>query len=159
MTSMTKGFGGELLQNTKIEWSDGYLGPFHDVNNPKMVQVGDEQQMVYSVGAHGDNGPFYLTPEKREALRNSNEFLLPPEKQGKKDKTKRELVKEMMNTPLGIAEGRNALSKMLLQDLQKSAANLGIDTKNMSLITQYLGGRRREVRECCRSCGSRDGST
>ncbi len=64
MTSMTKGFGGELLQNTKIERSDGYLGPFHDINNPKMVQVGDEQQMVYSVGAHGDNGPFYLTPQK-----------------------------------------------------------------------------------------------
>jgi hypothetical protein len=34
-----------------------------------------------------------------------------------------------MNTPLGIAEGRNALSKMLLRDLQKSATNLGIDTK------------------------------
>ncbi len=33
-----------------------------------------------------------------------------------------------MNTPLGIAKGRNALSKMLLQDLQ-SATNLGIDTK------------------------------
>ena len=47
-------------------------------------------------------------------MRNSNEFLLPPEKQGEKDKTKRELVDEMMDTPLGIAEGRNALSKMLL---------------------------------------------
>ena len=34
-----------------------------------------------------------------------------------------------MNTPLGIAEGRNALSKMLLRDLQKSAVNLGIVTK------------------------------
>jgi hypothetical protein len=90
-------------------------------------------------------------------LRNSNEFLLPPEKQGEKDKTKRELVKEMMNTPLGIAKGHNALSKMLLQDLQKSAANLGIDTKNMSLIAQYLSGRG-EVRECCRSFGSRYGS-
>jgi hypothetical protein len=129
VTSMTKGFGGELLRNTKIEQSDGYLGPFHDVNNPKMVQVGEEQQMVYSVGAHVDDGPFYLTPEKREASRNSNEFLLPSEKQGEKDKTKRELVDEMMDTPLGIAEGRNALSKMLLRDLQKSAANLGIDTK------------------------------
>ncbi len=82
MTSTTKGFGDKLLQNTKIEWSDGYLGPFHDVNNPKMVQVGDEQQMVYSVGAHGDDGPFYLTPEKREASRNSNQYLLSPEKQG-----------------------------------------------------------------------------
>ncbi len=129
VTSMTKGFGGELLRNTKIERSDGYLGPFHNINNPKMVQVGDEQQMVYSVGTHGDDGLSYRTPEKREALRNSNKFLLPPEKQGEKDKTKRELVEEMMNTPLGIATGRNALSNMLLQDLQKSAANLGIDTK------------------------------
>ncbi len=66
---------------------------------------------------------------KREALRISNKFFLPPEKQGEKDKTKKELVEEMMNTPLGIAEGCNALSKMLLRDLQKSAANLGIDTK------------------------------
>ena len=89
VTSMTKGFGGELLRNTKIEQSDGYLGPFHDVNNPKMVQVGDEQQMVYSVGAHGDDGHFYLTPEKRDASRKSNEILLPPEKQGEKDKKER----------------------------------------------------------------------
>jgi hypothetical protein len=73
--------------------------------------------MVYSVGAQCDNGPFYLTPEKRDASRKSNELLLPPEKQGEKDKTKRELVDEMMNNPLGIAEGRNALSKMLLRDL------------------------------------------
>ena len=114
MTSMTKGFGGELQRNTKIEQSDGYLGPFHDVNNPKMVQVRDEQQMVYSVGAHVDDGPFYLTPEKREASRNSNKFLLPPEKQEEKEKIKRELVEEMMNNLLGIAKGCNALSKMLL---------------------------------------------
>jgi hypothetical protein len=79
-----------------------------------MVQVGDEQQMVYSIGAHGDDGPFYLTPEKREASRHSTELLLPPQKQGEKDKTKRELVEEMTNTQLGIAEGHNELSKMLL---------------------------------------------
>jgi hypothetical protein len=114
VTSMTKGFGGELLQNFKIEWREGYLGPFHDVNNPKMVQVGDEQQLVFSVGAHSDDGPFYLTPEKREALRHSHEFLLPLEKAGEKHKRKRELVKEMMNTPSGVAKGLNALLKMLL---------------------------------------------
>jgi hypothetical protein len=91
--------------------------------------LGEVVTMVYSVGAQCDDGPFYLTPKKREALRISNEFLLPPEKQGDKDKTKRELVDEMMNTPLGIAEGRNALLKMLLRDLQKSAVNLGIVTK------------------------------
>jgi hypothetical protein len=91
--------------------------------------LGEVVTMVYSVGAQCDDGPFYLTTKKREALRISNEFLLPPEKQGDKDKTKRELVDEMMNTPLGIAEGRNALLKMLLRDLQKSAVNLGIVTK------------------------------
>jgi hypothetical protein len=111
---MTKVFGGELLPNTKIEQSDGYLGPFHNANNPKMVQVGDEQQMVYYVGAHGNDGPFYLTPEKRDASRKTNEILLPPEKQEEKAKTKRELVDEMMNTPLGISKGCNALSNMLL---------------------------------------------
>jgi len=62
VTSVTKGFGGELLCNKKIERCDGYLGPFHRINNPKMVQVGDEQQMVYSVGAQCDDCPFYLTP-------------------------------------------------------------------------------------------------
>ena len=99
--------------------------------------------MVYSVGAQCDNGPFYLTPEKRDASRKSNEFLLPPEKQGEKDKTKRELVDEMMNTPLGIAEGCNALSKMLLQDLQKSAVNLGIVTKTChSSHSLWVGGER-----------------
>jgi hypothetical protein len=46
-----------------------------------------------------------------------------------KDKTKKEHVEEMMNTTFGAAEGCNALLKMLLQDLQKSASNLGLDTK------------------------------
>jgi hypothetical protein len=42
VTLMTTGFDGELLRNTKIDRCGGYLGLFHDVNNPKMVQVGDE---------------------------------------------------------------------------------------------------------------------
>jgi hypothetical protein len=66
VTFMTKGFGGELLQNTNIEQREGYLGPYHDVNNPKMVQVGNEQQLVYSIGVDIEDGPFYLTPEKRD---------------------------------------------------------------------------------------------
>jgi hypothetical protein len=79
-----------------------------------MVQVGNEQQLVYSVGANIDNDPFYLTPEKRSASRYSTDVLLPPEKAGEKDKTKEELVEELMNTPFGATEGRNAMLKMLL---------------------------------------------
>jgi hypothetical protein len=129
VTSMTKGFGGELLRNTNIEEREGYLGPIHDVTNPKMVQVGNEQQLVYSVGANIEDGPFYLTPEKRSASRYSTNVVLPHEKAGEKDKPKKELVEVMIKTSFGAAEGRNALLKMLLQNLQKSASNLGLDTK------------------------------
>jgi hypothetical protein len=64
-------------------------------------------------------------------------------KQGEKDKTKRELVEEIMNTPLETAKGRNALSKMLLQDLQKSAANLEIDTKKHVTLSTVSGWKGR----------------
>ena len=114
--------------------------------------------LLYSVGAQCDDGPFYLTPKKREALRISNEFLLPPEKQGDKDKTKRELVDEMMNTPFGIAEGRNALLKMLFRDLQKSAVNLGIVTKKHVTHRTVSGWEGRGKGMLQGSCGSMDGS-
>jgi hypothetical protein len=47
VTSMTKGFGGEMLRNTQIKQHDGYLGLYHNANNPKMVQVGDEQVLFF----------------------------------------------------------------------------------------------------------------
>ena len=129
VTSMTKGFGGEMLRNTKIEMHDGYLGPYHDTTNHKMVQVGDEQVLIFSMDTDDEDGPFYLPPEKRRATRYSTKVLLPPEKAGEKNRTKNELIDHIMSTPHGEAEGRNTLSKMLLRDLQKTASQLGLPTK------------------------------
>ena len=39
--AMTKGYSGSQLtiRHSKISQTDGILGPYHDLNNPKMVQV------------------------------------------------------------------------------------------------------------------------
>jgi hypothetical protein len=114
VTSMTKGFGGEMLRNTQIEQHDGFLGLYHNANNPKMVQVGDEQVLFFPTDTDEEDGPFYLPPEKRRASRFSTEVLLPPGKAGEKNRTKNDLVEDIMNTPFGAAEGHNSLTKMLL---------------------------------------------
>ena len=59
---MNRGFSGAVpaMQNTTIE-SDDYLGPFES----KLV-VGQVQNLVYQPG---DEGPFYLSPEERLAMR------------------------------------------------------------------------------------------
>jgi hypothetical protein len=67
--SMNKGFGGELLRNSIIKEQDGYLGPFHNLSNPHMIQVGQEQTYVHS--SHNDITfcPFNLTDEERDTKR------------------------------------------------------------------------------------------
>ena len=156
-TSMTKGFGGEILCNTKIEQHDGNLGPYHDATNPKMVKVGDEHVLFFSMDADEDDGPFYLPPEKRCTLRSSTEVLLPPEKAGDKTLTKNELIDNIMSTPFGAAEGRNSLSKMLLRDLQKTASLLALPmTKHVT--HQVISGWEGRARECFKYCGSVDRS-
>ena len=45
VTGMNKGPGGTLQHPTKIKQSKGYLGPYHDPTNPKMVQVGEMQRL------------------------------------------------------------------------------------------------------------------
>jgi hypothetical protein len=108
---MTKGFGGEMLRNTKIEQHDGYLGPYHDATNPEMVQVRDEKVLFFSMDMDEEDGPFYLPPI-RDAPRGITEVLLPPKKAGDKNCTKNDLIDDIMCTPIGAAEGRNSLSKM-----------------------------------------------
>ena len=44
--NMNKGFGGQILRNSMIEEKDGYLGPFHNPSNPRMVSIGHEQTFV-----------------------------------------------------------------------------------------------------------------
>ena len=70
--SMNKGFGGELLRDSKIEEHDGYIGPFHDPLNPRMIAVGQEQTFVYSSPKDIANGPFYLTDGERETKKTIN---------------------------------------------------------------------------------------
>lgn len=48
----------------------GFLGPYHNLLNPLMISVGQEQTFVYSSPKDIANGPFYLTDEERETKRN-----------------------------------------------------------------------------------------
>ena len=52
-------------------------------------------------------------------------------KVGPKDKSKSDLVEEIMRTAYGTAKGRNVLTNKRLRDLQKMAGNFGIDKKKM----------------------------
>jgi len=66
---MTKGWGGKPMRPTLIEQMDGFVGPFYDANNPRMVRIGEEQSMVYSAT---DLGPFDLCnigKEKKDMMR------------------------------------------------------------------------------------------
>ncbi len=71
----------------------GYLGPFHCVTNPKMVQVGEEQQLVYP--AEGDatpeDGPFHLSTAQNELSMVDMMVELPPEKNVRRRKQRRNL--------------------------------------------------------------------
>ena len=63
--NMNKGYGGAQakMRNAEIK-SETYLGPF---NHPDRHNIGDVQSMQYK---DGDVGPFYLSPNEKEAQRN-----------------------------------------------------------------------------------------
>jgi hypothetical protein len=67
---MNKGIGDENLRTTLIEKKEGYLGPFHCVTNPHMIQVWEEQQLVYPAeeDATRVDGPFHLSATEKESL-------------------------------------------------------------------------------------------
>ena len=71
--AMNKEIVGEKLLRTLIEKKEGYLSPFHCVTNPHMINVGEEQQLVYPAEEDvtpGD-GPFHLSAaEKESAMHN-----------------------------------------------------------------------------------------
>ena len=103
-----------------------------------MIQVGQVQELVYldeeSI-TDGDRS-FYLADAQKEALRLDTEVVLPLNKKvGHREITKKELVDALMNTDHGRDNGRLTLSKMLVRDLHKLAANLGINTK---LVTHQM---------------------
>ena len=124
--SMNKGFGGEVLRNSKIEEVDGFLGPFHDPLNPRMITVGQEQTFGYTSPNDIAYGPFYLTNAEMETKRKDQLVSLDNDKD--KDKSKAELVADLMETEWGKAEGKIVISKMLVRDLRSKATLLGIET-------------------------------
>jgi hypothetical protein len=135
--AMNKGFGGDHLRGTLIEKKEGYLGPNHSLNNSRMIQVGQVQELVYPAKesiTDGD-GPFYLTAQK-EASRLNNEVELPLKKVAHREFTKKELIDALMNTNHSRDDGRIILSKMLVRDLRKLASNLGIITTK--LVTHQM---------------------
>jgi hypothetical protein len=103
-----------------------------------MIQVGQEQTFVYSSPNDIIFGPFYLTDEERETKRKDKLVSLNDEKE--KDKSKAELVADLMETEWGLAEGKIVLSKMLVRDLQTKATLLGISTqKSHSPFSSRMG--------------------
>jgi hypothetical protein len=80
-----------------------------------MFQVGQEQTFVYSSPNYNTFGPFYLTDEERETKRKDKLMSLNDEKE--KDKSKAELVADLMETDWGLAEEKIVRSKMLVRDL------------------------------------------
>ena len=77
----------------------GYLGPFHDPENPDMVQVGEMQSLVWLASElnSDEDGPLYLPPQKP---RIEIEDRIVPVKLKKdqtefepKDKTRADLIK------------------------------------------------------------------
>ena len=103
-----------------------------------MIQVGQLQELVYSdeESITDGDGPFYLTAADKEASRLDTEVVLPLNKVGHTEITKKELIDALMNTDHGRDDGRLTLSKMLVRDLRKLAAYLGINTTK--LVTHQM---------------------
>jgi hypothetical protein len=73
--AMNKVFGGEHLRGTLIEKKEGYLGPYHVINNSRMIQVGQVQEQVYPAKENitdGD-GLFSILLLNRRNLRDSTQ--------------------------------------------------------------------------------------
>jgi hypothetical protein len=94
-----------------------------------MVNVGQMQDLVYGKDVDINYGPFYLAMDIRESLRHDASAELSPDKVSDKEKTKKELVSEIMQTSVGLLEGEKKLSKLTARELRKIALGLEIDTK------------------------------
>lgn len=81
-----------MTRQSKISQEDGILGPYHDSKNPKMVHVGQIQDMCFpsAVNSDHDDDPFDMTVEQRFAKR--FDVSTATDRQTK-DKTKQELEK------------------------------------------------------------------
>ena len=121
-SSMNKGWGGEEMRPTMI--IDGCLGPYHDQHNPNMVQIGQEQQLVYDKDADISDGPFNLTDDDREKFRYDTAIDLAPDKVGMKNKTRSELIADILDKGY---QNDGTLNKMRVSELKKIAGSWGVD--------------------------------
>lgn len=117
------------IRSTKIKEEEGYVGPYYDAYNPVMVTIGEEQTMMFTSESDKAVGPFWLTIEEREQLRYDREVEIPVNKRKPRDKTKAELIAELIQTHWGQTEGTDKLRKMLHAELAKKAEATGIDVK------------------------------
>ena len=63
VTEMNMDWGGGVMINMIIK-DKIYLSPCHDLENPRMVKVGEEHTLVYESEADFQYGPFNITPRK-----------------------------------------------------------------------------------------------
>ena len=97
---MNKGWGGGKLRNSLIEQKEGYLGPYHDEGNSRMVKIGGYQNFVYQEGEY----PFNLTADERETKKNDVQIPIPDNEQVEKPRLKDEIVADLMETEWGKQE-------------------------------------------------------
>jgi len=128
VSNMNKGFGGDLLRATLIKGEDGYLGSFYNSGNKFMVTINEEQKLVWGGDLPDDAGPFWMTPTERLARKFDTYEDLPTDKHRPRNKTKDELVDEILTHEFGQVSGtRDELKKKLLPDLQDLAKKFNIE--------------------------------
>eukprot|EP00956_Cyclotella_meneghiniana_P036504 scaffold126502_cov47-Cyclotella_meneghiniana.AAC.1 len=115
-----------MQRRTLIDRKDGFLGDYHDESNPKMVKIGEEQSMSWDEPIAAGDGPWYMTPSEREATREDTYVPIPENKWVQKEKTKKMLVKEMLEKDNTHLLQSDTLMKSLLPALQKMATKMGI---------------------------------
>ena len=120
---MNVSYGGKqaVMRATKIESVDGCLGPY-----PSILTEGSEQKMIFE---EGDVGPFWMSPEEREASKVTR-FIGEANTSGREvPKTKEELYKELNDA--GVELGR-FINKIRKAELIEKATLKGIPINKQS---------------------------
>jgi hypothetical protein len=133
VVSMNKGWGGDEMRSTMIV--EGCLGPFHSPTNPKMVQLGEMQSLVYGKDAEVNDGPFYLSDDDKVKYRDDFYVALADDKVGMKNKSRKELIAELKDK----YDDEKELSKKNLKDLRKLATKMKVDIQK-HVATRKVNG-------------------
>ena len=98
---MNCGPGGIEQHPTLIKEKEGYLGPYHDPTNPRMIKIGKEQSLIWEESelCEGD-GPINLSIVERQKQRHDQRVPIKLKKDQTahepKAKTRSELIAEIM---------------------------------------------------------------